>query len=57
MTDSYSEAAQGSSPPSTPEYVALWFGLVGMSLLRLVGVLVAIGVSRDWDWRLRGSEA
>ena len=34
--------------PSASEYIALWLGFALVSLLPLIGALVAIGVSRDW---------
>jgi hypothetical protein len=34
--------------PSASEYIALWLGFAIVSLLPLIGALVAIGVSRDW---------
>ena len=34
--------------PSASEYIALWLGFAVVSLLPLIGALVAIGVSRDW---------
>src|SRR5271155_1644918 len=34
--------------PSASEYIALWVGFGLVSLLPLIGALVAIGVSREW---------
>ena len=34
--------------PSTAQYIALWLGFAVVSLLPLLGALVALGVSRDW---------
>jgi hypothetical protein len=34
--------------PSTGEYIAVWLGFAVVSLLPLLGALVALGVARDW---------
>lgn len=33
---------------STAQYIALWLGFAVVSLLPLLGALIALGVSRDW---------
>ncbi|MBV8941401.1 MAG: GAP family protein [Solirubrobacterales bacterium] len=34
--------------PSAAEYIAVWLGFAVVSLLPLLGALVALGVARDW---------
>jgi len=34
--------------PSAPQYIALWLGFAVVSMLPLLGALVALGVAREW---------